>query len=125
MENVKWVTVGVVDDADNDDFAGRAVCPHTAGFAGRRGNVVVRLATSTASSTGLGGESGRLGQPSLPVELSLRSCCKHFTFSIFHFTFGMFRNIIEEEGYLERAGECSAKIDGVVTWEITEETLFE
>ena len=36
-----------------------------------------------------------------------------------------FRNIIEEEGYLERAGECSAKIDGVVTWEITEETLFE
>ena len=35
-----------------------------------------------------------------------------------------FRNIIEEEGYLERAGECSAKIDGVVTWEITEETLF-
>ena len=35
------------------------------------------------------------------------------------------RNIIEEEGYLERAGECSAKIDGVVTWEITEETLFE
>ena len=36
-----------------------------------------------------------------------------------------FRNIIEEEGYLERAGECSAKVDGVVTWEITEETLFE
>ena len=71
--------------------AGRAVCPHTAGFVGRRGNVIVRLATSMASSTELGCESGRLGQPSLPVELSLRSYRKHFTFSIFHFTFVMLR----------------------------------
>ena len=88
-----------------------------------------------AAEFSLARHCGALGDRALPP----------YVFSIFNFPFYIcpafagakkameddikdtlaFRNIIEEEGYLERAGECSAKIDGVVTWEITEETLFE
>ena len=73
---------------------GRAVCPHAAGFAVRLGCVVVVLAISTASTTGLGGESGRVGTrvPTGFVGVAGRSGIAPYRrtqFSIFNFQFSI------------------------------------